>query len=58
MSKEQPTIPQEIQNKGNEEPKLTKNADVNLENNDIQTESAVITGGESSHLSPDAPPKL
>jgi lipopolysaccharide export system protein LptC len=40
------------------EPKLTKNADVNLENNDIQTESAVITGGEPSHLSPDAAPKL
>jgi hypothetical protein len=58
MGKEQPTIPQEYQNKGKEEPKMSKNVEVNLENNDIQPDSAAITGGEPSHLSPDAAPKL
>lgn len=58
MGKENPIIPQEYQNKGKEEPKVSKNVEVNLENNDIQPDSAVINGGGQSTLAPDAGPKL
>lgn len=58
MQKDNQNIPQEFQNKGTENPN-SKNVEVNLENNDIQTDSVMITDSGNPNLSPDAgKPKL
>ncbi|HYK71888.1 MAG TPA: hypothetical protein VEV44_01990 [Pseudoneobacillus sp.] len=53
MQKDNQNIPQEFQHKGKENPS-SKDVEVNLENNDIQTDSVMITGSGDPNLSPDA----
>ncbi|MGG1677012.1 hypothetical protein ACIFOT_14835 [Neobacillus sp. NRS-1170] len=45
--------PQEFQNKGKINEKMNKDVEVNLDNNDIQAESAIIIGGGDPNLFPD-----
>ncbi|WHY69358.1 hypothetical protein [Neobacillus sp. SuZ13] len=54
MDKEKKNVPQEFQNtiKDNKNSKTSLTA--NLEDNDIQPESAIIIGGGDPNLSPDA----
>ncbi|MGG3466296.1 hypothetical protein ABES02_01850 [Neobacillus pocheonensis] len=53
MKKDNPNDPQEFQNKGITNEKMNKNVEVNLDNNDIQAESAIIIGGGDPNLFPD-----
>ncbi|MDQ0200249.1 hypothetical protein [Neobacillus ginsengisoli] len=54
MQKGNQNSPQEFQNKGNTNEKMNKNIEVDLDNNDIRAESAIINGGGDPNLSPDA----
>jgi hypothetical protein len=52
MEKGNQPFPQEFQNKGTQNPS-SKNVEVNLENNDIQLDSATLNGSGQPNLSPD-----
>ncbi|MEH7501040.1 hypothetical protein V7152_03200 [Neobacillus drentensis] len=54
MDKEKKNVPQEFQNNVNENKNSKTNVAANLEDNDIQSDSAIITGGGDPNLSPDA----
>ncbi len=54
MPKGNTNSPQEFQNKGRIREKMTKNIEVSLDNNDVQPDSSVISGGANPNLSPDA----
>lgn len=53
MQKGNQNSPQEFQNKGKSNEKMNKNIEVDLDNNDIQADSANIIGGDDPNLSPD-----
>ena len=53
MKKDNLNDPQEFQNKGITNEKMNKNVEVNLDNDDIQAESAIIIGGGDPNLFPD-----
>ncbi|WP_144549721.1 hypothetical protein [Bacillus sp. X1(2014)] len=54
MDKEKKNVPQEFQNNMKDNKNSKTNLTANLEDNDIQPESAVIIGGGDPNLSPDA----
>ncbi|MEH7306946.1 hypothetical protein [Neobacillus drentensis] len=54
MDKEKKNVPQEFQNNVNDHKNSKAKVSANLEDNDIQTESAMIVGGGDPNLSPDA----
>lgn len=54
MDKEKKNVPQEFQNNVNDHKNSKAKVPANLEDNDIQTESAMISGGGDPNLSPDA----
>lgn len=54
MDKEKKNVPQEFQNNANDHNNSKAKVSANLEDNDIQTESAMISGGGDPNLSPDA----
>ncbi|PGY08341.1 hypothetical protein [Bacillus sp. AFS031507] len=54
MDKEKKNVPQEFQNNVNDHKNSKINLTANLEDNDIQPDSAIITGGGDPNLSPDA----
>jgi hypothetical protein len=56
MDNEKKNVPQEFQNNVNDHKnnKTNKNLTANLEDNDIQPDSAMIIGGGDPNLSPDA----
>lgn len=54
MDKEKKNVPQEFQNNIKENKNSKTNLTANLEDNDIQPESAMIIGGGDPNLSPDA----
>ncbi|MEH7483603.1 hypothetical protein V7157_21560 [Neobacillus drentensis] len=51
---EKKNVPQEFQNNVNDHKNSKTNLTANLEDNDIQPDSAIITGGGDPNLSPDA----
>ncbi|MGZ4160542.1 MAG: hypothetical protein ACXVNF_07075 [Neobacillus sp.] len=53
MQKGNQNSPQEFQNMGKSNEKMNKNIEVDLDNNDIQADSANIIGGDDPNLSPD-----
>jgi hypothetical protein len=54
MDKEKKNVPQEFQNNVNDNKNNKTNLSANLEDNDIQPDSAIIIGGGDPNLSPDA----
>jgi len=54
MDKEKKNVPQEFQNNMKDNKNSKTNLTANLEDNDIQPESAIIIGGGDPNLSPDA----
>ncbi|SMQ77434.1 hypothetical protein SAMN05444673_2758 [Bacillus sp. OV166] len=54
MDKEKKNVPQEFQNNVNDHKNSKTNLTANLEDNDIQPDSAIITGGGDPNLSPDS----
>ncbi len=54
MDKEKKNVPQEFQNNIKDNKNSETNLTANLEDNDIQPESAIIIGGGDPNLSPDA----
>jgi hypothetical protein len=54
MDKEKKNVPQEFQNNVNDNKNSKTNLTANLEDNDIQPDSAIIIGGGDPNLSPDA----
>jgi hypothetical protein len=54
MDKEKKNVPQEFQNNVHENKNSKTNIAANLEDNDIQSDSAIINGGGDPNLSPDA----
>jgi hypothetical protein len=54
MDKEKKNVPQEFQNNVNDNKNNKTNLTANLEDNDIQPDSAIIIGGGDPNLSPDA----
>ncbi|MFP5115345.1 hypothetical protein ACSU64_23625 [Bacillaceae bacterium C204] len=54
MDKEKKNVPQEFQNNVNDHKNSKAKVSANLEDNDIQTESAMISGSGDPNLSPDA----
>ncbi|MEY2194451.1 hypothetical protein AB7942_17175 [Neobacillus sp. BF23-41] len=54
MDKEKKNVPQEFQNNVNDHKNSKINLTANLEDNDIQPDSAIIIGGGDPNLSPDA----
>ena len=54
MDKEKKNVPQEFQNNAKDNKNNKTSLTANLEDNDIQPESAIIIGGGDPNLSPDA----